>query len=61
MYTIEHQKSQNNSQVILESSRDKSQAVIILNEGARVQQLKLDSIPLIADLAPLKYADTYAS
>ena len=36
-------------------------AKIILNQGASLQELTLNSVELIKDLEPLKYQDTYAS
>ncbi|PQJ30731.1 hypothetical protein BST92_01770 [Nonlabens arenilitoris] len=61
MYIIEHDENTDTNQVILENYSGSSQAILLLNEGARVQRLKLDNISLIEDLSPLKYADTYAS
>ena len=45
--------------VVLQS--DSVFAKIVLNQGASLQELTLGSIPIIQDLYPSKYQDTYAS
>lgn len=45
----------------LEFCNDATFAKIDLNRGASLQELTLNFIPIIQDLQPLKYQDTYAS
>lgn len=61
MYNIEHQKIQNSDQVKLTDSSNTSCAVIVLDQGASLQQLTIKGIPIIEDLFPLNYTETYAS
>ena len=46
---------------IVEIFNNTSSVKIVLNQGASLQELMLNSVPLIEDLDPLKYQDTYAS
>ena len=46
---------------IVEIFNETSSAKIILNQGASLQELTLNAIPLIQDLHPLKYQKTFAS
>ena len=54
------QDSKNNLKVV-EIFNETSSAKIILNQGASLQELTLNSVPLIQDLHPLKYQNTFAS
>jgi len=54
------QDSESNLKVV-KIFNDTSSAKIVLNQGASLQELTLNSIPLIQDLHPLKYQETYAS
>jgi len=54
------QDSENNLKVV-EIFNDRSFAKIVLNQGASLQELTLNSVPLIQDLHPLEYQETYAS
>lgn len=59
MYQINHQRT---SQVLeLQNPENGCHAKIYLGQGASLQELTLSGKQLIVDLAPLKYADTYAS
>ena len=53
----------NHNETVLEivDSKKKSFAKICLNEGASLQELKLENNTLIKDLSPLEYKNTYAS
>ncbi|GAA4811090.1 aldose 1-epimerase [Litoribaculum gwangyangense] len=59
MYDITHHQNTN----ILEVNNSKNQvhAKICLNDGASLQELKLNSHEIIQDLSPLTYDNTYAS
>ncbi|TXE15048.1 aldose 1-epimerase [Seonamhaeicola algicola] len=59
MYNINHNKAAN----VLEIKNDKTKlySKIHLNQGASLQELTLNGHEIIKDLAPLSYADTYAS
>ena len=46
---------------IITLTNGKTTAKIMLNQGASLQVLTLNSVELIKDLEPLKYQDTYAS
>lgn len=46
---------------IVTLTNGKTTAKIMLNQGASLQVLTLNSVELIKDLEPLKYQDTYAS
>lgn len=46
---------------IVEICNGTSSAKIVLSEGASLQELTLNSVPIIQDLYPLTYQDTYAS
>lgn len=59
MFKINHHK--NNHSVEIKSETHGVYAHLHLNEGASLQQLTLNHIPLIADLEPLTYKSTYAS
>lgn len=57
MYKIFHKEDY----LELNSLKDKSKAIIHLNQGARVNELTLNGHELIKDLYPLTYDNTYAS
>lgn len=57
MYTIKH--TQNTVEVL--GDNNQIYAKIYLDLGGSLQELILDGTPLIQDLLPLKYQDTYAS
>lgn len=59
MYSIT-QNSQKNY-VEIKSVSHRTYAKIYLNDGGSLQELALNDIPLIVDLAPLRYETTYAS
>ena len=59
MYRINHLKEPN--YLLVEHSTNKLRAKIHLNEGGSLQELQLKGHPVIQDLAPLSYRDTYAS
>lgn len=59
MYTISHNKTLNTIKV--KDSDDKVFGEIYLNDGGSLQKLTLNSKPIIQDLAPLNYHETYAS
>lgn len=63
MYTINHTKaSKNNLDYIEITDLEKtSYAKIHLNQGASIQELKLNNHDLIKDMSPMTYANTYAS
>ena len=46
---------------IIEIFNETTSAKIVLNQGASLQELTLNTIPLIQKLDPLKYQDTFAS
>ncbi len=54
------QNSKSNLKIV-EIFNDTSSAKIVLNQGASLQELTLNSVPIIQDLYPLTYEDTYAS
>jgi len=56
----QHQNSENNLKFVT-IFNDTSSAKIVLNQGASLQELTFNAVPLIEDLHPLKYQDTYAS
>ncbi|KEZ94321.1 aldose 1-epimerase [Nonlabens ulvanivorans] len=61
MYKIEYLKDHKSHQVKLINSSQKSHAAISLNQGASLNELTIKGKPIIKDLFPLKYEDTYAS
>jgi len=60
-FQIKQIKDSKNNLKIVEIFNDTSFAKIVLNQGASLQELTLNSVPLIQDLDPLKYQDTNAS
>ncbi len=61
MYQIQH-ITENELHYIKLMNHDKnSYAKICLEQGANLQELYIDTTPIIKDLSPLTYADTYAS
>ena len=61
MFKIEYIKNNQFNHVKLVNSDNSCYAKIYLNQGASVQELHIDNTPIIEDLEPLQYADTYAS
>ncbi|GAA3572207.1 aldose 1-epimerase [Snuella lapsa] len=63
MYTIAHTQDQANGfdYIEIENPEKTVYAKIFLNLGASLQELTLDGHPLIKDLHPLTYNNTYAS
>lgn len=61
MFQIYNTKENNNSLLVLENSQKTSSLKISLNEGGRVQELKLNNQLLIKDLKNFKYSVSYAS
>lgn len=63
MYTIK--QTLNNSNILefieIENLKKTCYAKIYVNQGASLQELKLDGKTIIEDLAPLTYSNTYAS
>lgn len=59
MYTITHNTEL--SCLEINSPNNSLQAKIVLNEGASLQELKLNNHKIINNLDPLTYSDTYAS
>jgi len=54
------QNSKNNLKIV-EIFNETSSAKIVLNQGASLQELTLNTAPIIQDLHPLKYKDSFAS
>lgn len=63
MYTINHIQDANKQldYIEIEDANQVSYAKININQGASLQLLSLNSTPVIKDLDPLPYSDTYAS
>ena len=62
MFTIVHKQSLKPELNYLEiSNGNKTTAKILLSQGASLQELTLNNNPIIKDLYPLKYSNTYAS
>lgn len=59
MYKINHIKELNILEIT--NSSNSVYGKIYLNDGASLQELTLNSIPIIQDLSPLPYSTTYAS
>ncbi|OEK08250.1 hypothetical protein A8C32_01965 [Flavivirga aquatica] len=59
MHNIKHNQDSNILEI--EDSENQMYAKIHLNDGASLQELTLNGHAVIKDLAPLTYADTYAS
>ena len=62
MFTIVHKQSLKPELNYLElSNGNKTTAKILLSQGASLQELTLNNNPIIKDLYPLVYSDTFAS
>ncbi|MEN8765878.1 aldose 1-epimerase [Wenyingzhuangia sp.] len=61
MYKINKREQNGLSYIDIVAERNISAATICLNWGAALQMLTLESLPVIEDLHPLAYEDTYAS
>lgn len=61
LFKIKEIQNSENSLKTIEIFNDTTFAKIVLNQGASLQELTLNSVPIIQDLHPLKYQDTYAS
>jgi aldose 1-epimerase len=63
LYTINHIQDANKQldYIEIEDANQVSYAKININQGASLQLLSLNSTPVIKDLDPLPYSDTYAS
>lgn len=61
MYSIKKIKENELNYIKLMNSSNKSNAKICLDQGASLQELIINNQPVIQDLAPLTYSDTYAS
>ncbi|MEC3907826.1 aldose 1-epimerase [Tamlana sp. 2201CG12-4] len=59
MYQIKHHQDSNILEI--ENTSDKVYGKIYLNDGASLQELTLNGVPLIQDLSPLTYDTTFAS
>lgn len=60
-FQIEHLQDSDSRLQIVQIFNDTSFAKIVLNQGASLQELTLNSIPVIQNLDPLQYQDTFAS
>lgn len=61
MYKIEKVKQDNVSFLLLKNKENTVSAKILLDEGARIQELKFDGIFLISEQQNFEYKDSYAS
>lgn len=60
-FQIKQIQDSNSNLKIVEIFNNTSSAKIVLNQGASLQELTLNDTPLIEDLYPLEYKETYAS
>ncbi|MFV0541289.1 MAG: aldose 1-epimerase [Aestuariibaculum sp.] len=61
MYNIKHRKNSWGNVIELSNSNQSNNAVIALNLGASLQELKIKGKQIIKPLEPLPYSSTYAS
>ena len=60
-YQIQHifDKEKNDNYVVLKT--DSSSVKIILNQGAHIEEFKINTISIIKDLSPISYQESFAS
>ncbi|WP_299127353.1 aldose 1-epimerase [uncultured Winogradskyella sp.] len=61
MYKTEYLEKEESNFIKLAHTTNNNYAIIDLHKGASLQELVINNVPIIEDLSPLKYENTYAS